>query len=121
MDSPGFANNASSLDARCQSARIYSACLCGVTAGHNANRLPRSHYFSGLLWPLRLSDFRGWVRPIASSIVHHSQTAGGCTAEILWIHALAKRSLLASDAHAMRASLFASAAAATFTPRLLAS
>jgi hypothetical protein len=121
MDSPGFANNASSLDARCQSARIYAACLCGVTAGHNANRVPRSHYFSGLLWPLCLSDFRGWVRPIASSIVHRSQTAGGCTAEILWIHALAKRSLLASNAHAMRASLFASAAAATFTPRLLAS
>ena len=29
MDSPSFANNASSFDARCQSARIYSACLCG--------------------------------------------------------------------------------------------
>lgn len=77
-------SNPSPIDAWCQYARIYSCILMRKTAGHNAKSLPRSHYFSGPLWPLRLSDFRGWSGPIASSVVRRSQTVGGCTAEYYW-------------------------------------
>jgi hypothetical protein len=87
------------------------ACFCGVPRWPQC-KSPAS--FSLLQRPSMATTPVGFSRlgsgPIASSVAHRSQTDGS-TAEILWVHAVAKRSLLASNE-------LASAAAATFTPRM---